>query len=350
MFELIKNIKLLSCFLIGVGLILSSCAKPTSGTGSGKMLSLDPGYKYKIEKIDISDEKQYEVDVKKMLRSALEKTLQDKNMLWDGSPDKKYYGISLRIIDYEMGNAFKRWLLPTYGSTILSVHTDITDLEKNEIVSFMEHKQTVAAGGLYSVGAWDYIFDQLAKDIAIDLERKFTGKEGGFFVQLDPWLEKEIEVPKSTVTKNIYISSFQDLRSQVNIIGERTALKVSMGDIYANRDVLTFLREAVQNELLASGNNLTGDKNSEIILSGELIKFWVQTPSTLLYWDIIGEIEFKLIVSSPKTDKSIEKIYKAQSQSRTYVWPTEKLLTTVVADTVKFLMYDIRKESIWTTL
>ena len=350
MIKLTKNIKLLSFFLIGIGLILSSCAKPTSGTGPGKMLALEPGYKYKIETIDITDEVQFEVDVKEMLRIALEKSLQDKNMLWDGSPDKKYYGISLRIIDYEMGNAFKRWLLPTYGSTILSVHTDITDLEKNEIVSFMEHKQTIAAGGLYSVGAWDYVFDQVAKDIVIDIERKFTGKEGGFFVQLDPWLEKETEVPNSTISQKIHISSFQDLRSQINIIGERTALNVPMGDIYANRDVLTYVREAMQNELLASGNNLSELKDCDIILQGDLIKFWVQTPSTPLYWDIIGEIEVKLIVSSPSTNKSIEKIYKAQSQSRTYVWPTEKLVTTVVADTVKSLMFDIRKDRVWTTL
>jgi hypothetical protein len=65
----------------------------------------------------------------------------------------------MRIIEYDMGNAFKRWLLPTYGSTILNVHTDVIDLEKNEIVTYMEHKQTIAAGGLYSVGAWKYIFD-----------------------------------------------------------------------------------------------------------------------------------------------------------------------------------------------
>jgi hypothetical protein len=35
----------------------------------------------------------------------------------------------------------------------------VIDLEKNEIVTYMEHKQTIAAGGLYSVGAWKYIFD-----------------------------------------------------------------------------------------------------------------------------------------------------------------------------------------------
>jgi hypothetical protein len=71
----------------------------------------------------------------------------------------------MRIIEYDMGNAFKRWLLPTYGSTILNVHTDVIDLEKNEIVTYMEHKQTIAAGGLYSVGAWKYIFDYVWKYI-----------------------------------------------------------------------------------------------------------------------------------------------------------------------------------------
>ena len=347
MLEFAKRIKSLPYLIICISLVLSGCAASTTGTGPGKTLELEQNYKYKIEQIDIPGAKEYEVDVKEIFRSVLEKALREKDLLWDGSPGKKYYGISMRIIDYEMGNAFKRWLLPTYGSTILSVHTDIIDLEKNKIVTYMEHKQTLAGGGLYSVGAWEYVFNYVAKDIAIDIERKFSGGGEGFYIELDPWLEKETEVLKSAVTKKINLAPFQDMRIEKNRIGERkAAFNVSMGDIYSNRDALSYVSEAVQNELLASGNSLTDDK-LDIILNGELIKFWVWTDTTALYWDVIGEIELKLTFSYQKADKTLSKIYKAKSESRTYVYPTKDLVTTVVSDTVKSLMYDIRKDSLW---
>jgi uncharacterized lipoprotein YajG len=351
MSNLIKKSSLLSYLVVFAILVLSGCAAKTSGTGPGKELTLDQSYKYKIEEIVISGEKQYEVDVKEILRSSLDKALADRDLLWDESLNKRYYGISLRIVEYEMGNAFKRWLLPTYGSTVLSVHTDIVDSETGEIVTYMEHKQTIAAGGLYSVGAWKYIFGYVSKDIAVDLERKYSGGGDGFFIQLDPWLEKEKEAPKvATIKKNIYLASFHDDRPEKNRIGERkAAFNVSMGDIYANRDVLVYSREALQNELLATGNSLSEDK-FEITLNGDLLKFWVWTDTTALYWDIIGEIELKLTASISESGNKTAKTYKATSKTRTYVYPTKTLVETVVHDTIKSLMYQIRDDNIWNTL
>jgi uncharacterized lipoprotein YajG len=350
MLRFIKTYHYISLIII-TSLIISGCAGKTSGTGPARTLALEPDYKYRIGEINTSEAKEYEIDTKEMLRRALEKALTEKDMLWNGSSEQKHYDISLRITEYEMGNAFKRWLLPTYGSTVLGVHTDIVDAETSQIITSMERKQTIAAGGLYSVGAWKYVFDVVAKEIAVDLQRRFSGTEDAFIVQLDPWLEKETEAPKSTGSITISLLPFQDMRSEKIRIGERKALNVSMGDVFANRDVSIYIREAVQNELLASGNSLSDDENSDIIVSGELVKFWVQTPSTPLYWDIIGEIELKLTARTRGEDnKVVEKTYRAKSQDRTYVWPTEKLLTKVVSDTVRSLMYEIRKDSIWTTL
>jgi hypothetical protein len=349
MSNLSKNSRLLP-YIICIVIILSGCAAQTSGTGTGKTLALNQSYKYKIEKIEISGEKKYEVDIKEMLRTSLDNALRDKNLLWYDSSNQQYYGISLRIIEYDMGNAFKRWLLPTYGSTVLSVHTDVIDLEKNEIVTYMEHKQTIAVGGAFSIGAWKYIFDNISKDIAIDIERKYSGSGEGFFIELDPWLEKETEAPESIVTRNIYLTPFQDKRPEKNRIGERkAAFNVSMGDVYTNRDASTYMREAVQNELLASGNKLSEDA-SEITITGNLIKFWVWTDTTALYWDIKGEIQLDLTVSNEKIDKRITKTYTANSESRTYAYPSKELMGSVVSETVKSLMYEIRKDSMWTKL
>jgi hypothetical protein len=207
--------------------------------GPGKALTLSQSYKYKIEKIEISEAKKYEVDVEALLRNSLDKALSDKNLLWEGSPNEKYYSISLRIIEYEMGNAFKRWLLPTYSSTVLSVHTDVIDIDKDEIITFMEHKQTIAAGGAYSIGAWKYIFKNVTKDIATDIERKYSGRGEGFFIELDPWLEKETESPAATDSKHIYLAPFQDKRPEKNRIGERqAAFNVPMGEICTSSEPL----------------------------------------------------------------------------------------------------------------
>jgi len=119
--------------------------------------------------------------------------------------------------------------------------------------------------------------------------------------------------------------------------------------IYTNRDASAYIRKAVQNELLAAGNKLSED-SSDLTITGDLIKFWVWTDTSALYWDIKGEIQLNLTVSTSKTDKNITKMYKANSESRTYAYPSKELVRSVVSDTVKSLMYEIRKDTIWTKL
>ncbi|MBW2505623.1 MAG: hypothetical protein JRD19_00970, partial [Deltaproteobacteria bacterium] len=148
--------------------------------------------------------------------------------------------------------------------------------------------------------------------------------------------------------RNIYLTPFQDKRPEKNRIGERkAAFNVSMGDIYSNRDTSAYVREAVQNELLASGNNLS-EEASEITITGNLIKFWVWTDTIALYWNIKGEIQLDLPVSSEKTDMTITKIYTANSESRNFTYTSKELVSSVVSDTVKSLMYEIRNDSLRT--
>jgi len=329
--------------------LISGCSTPGPG-GPAKSLGLNPDYKYKVEKVTVSDTEKYEVGVEGLLQTALENSLKEKNMLLEDPAKKEYYLLSAQILDYDMGNAFKRWLMPGYGSTVLAVHTDVKDNLTGETKAYMEHRQTVAAGGLYSVGAWEDIFATVANDITTDLERKHTGSGEGFFINLDPWLEKEEHGPDSKQSQELRLIAFTDKRTEKNRIGERhAAFNVSMGDIYTNRDVAAYFTEAVQNELLASGNKLT-DNPKDITISGDIMKFWIGTDTTPLYWDIIGEIELTLNVVSPETSKSIRKLYKATSTERTYIWPSQKLVEEVVSESVRKLMLEIRKDSPWTTL
>jgi uncharacterized lipoprotein YajG len=349
MFLLSRNSKLIAFSIVVMSVLIVGCATP-GGEGPGKTLSLNPDYKYKIKQITVSDAAKFEIEPAELLQTALEESLREKGLLLDDDSVKQYYFISARILDYEMGNAFKRWLMPGYGSTVLGVHTDVIDSETGETLTYMEHRQTTAAGGLYSVGAWESIFTSVANDITTDIERKYTGGDSGFFINLSPWLEKEEKGPDTKQSQQIKLVAFNDKRKERNRIGERhAAFNVSMGDIYTNRDVASFITEAVQNELLASGNKLTDNPN-DITVSGDVIKFWIWTDTTALYWDIIGEIEVNLNVVSPKSDKSHQKLYKAKSTKRTYVYPSQELVEEVVSETIKNLMLDIRQDSPWITL
>ena len=328
-------------------ILLTSCATPhRTKIDQGLLLGTDS--KIEIGGITTANQKKYEVDVESMLRIALERALKKKEILRSKGTNEKYFTLFVNITDYEMGNAFKRWLLPSYGATVLKVGCELTDSIKGVSVTKFEHRQSIVAGGLYSVGGWKRIINMMARDIATDLKRKTTNKVEGFYVELDPWPENEVDIPKAKVSQKINLVPLKDQRPDQTRIGERhAAFKVSMGNVYLNRDVATYLGEALQNDLLASGHHLTNSKHN-VILEGEITKFWVSTNTTPLYWDVIGEIEIKLSVIDPSGTKGkIEKIYSTQSASRTYVYPTKKIVSQVLSESVKTLMYDIRKDSLW---
>lgn len=341
-----KRIHLRTLFLFSFCLLLTSCAAPsTSEINTGVQLATGD----KIEVGSISEEANIteEVDVEKMMRDALEDALAKKNILYAKDTDGKHYILNIKINKYEMGNAFKRWLLPTYGSTVLNVEGDVIDSTNSKSVAKFEHKQSIAAGGLFSVGGWKTIFDTVANDISTGLQNRIT-HIGGFYVGLDPWPKNEAFVPKATVAQKIHLLPLTDQRPDQGKIGEReAAFNVSMGNVYFNRDVAAYMKEALQNELLAAGNQLT-DSGYDVVLEGAVTKFWVHTETTPLYWDVVGEIEIKLQASSTaRNHLPIEKIYTAKSSKRTYTWPSEAIVQGVLSGCVKKIMYDIRKDSIW---
>jgi len=115
-----------------------------------------------------------DLDVAKKMRGALEEKLRAAGLLGATGSERKPLVLSARIVDYEPGDAFKRWLMPGYGSTVLTVECALQDGKKR--VATVNARRTVDAGGGYTIGAWDTIFGQVAEDIVKGLKAKLKAQ------------------------------------------------------------------------------------------------------------------------------------------------------------------------------
>lgn len=129
-----------------------------------------PNTKIELGRVMNKTGDEFDIDIKKMLSDSLEKTLKEKELLWASANEPRLL-LESNIIEYKKGDAFKRWLLPGWGATILIVRCDLVD-EDNKIVGSVEAKRTVDAGGAYTIGAWKTVFDNLANDVVEDLSKE----------------------------------------------------------------------------------------------------------------------------------------------------------------------------------
>jgi len=114
--------------------------------------------------------KTVDVDIPKMFTDALTEQLTDDHLLWSGgSHDVDHLVITTKIIDYDEGDAFKRWLLPGWGSTVLSIHCELKDSASGKLAGSVDAHRTVTFGGAYTIEAWQSIFASVAKDVVGDL-------------------------------------------------------------------------------------------------------------------------------------------------------------------------------------
>jgi len=115
----------------------------------------------------------FDIDVEGMLREAMGDELIKQNLL--GTQDEPgVVTMNINIIEYRKGDAFKRWLWPGYGSTVLVVEAMLLDNEGN-VDATAQANRSVDFGGGYTAGAWKKIFANVAEDLVSDLEKSITG-------------------------------------------------------------------------------------------------------------------------------------------------------------------------------
>jgi hypothetical protein len=115
----------------------------------------------------------FDVDIEAMLRDAMVNELAKESLL--GQPGAAgVVTMDVNIIEYRKGDAFKRWLWPGYGSTVLVVEATLLDQQGN-VDATAQANRSVDAGGGYTVGAWEKIFEDVSADLVSDLKVNITG-------------------------------------------------------------------------------------------------------------------------------------------------------------------------------
>lgn len=80
------------------------------------------------------------------------------------------YRIETEILVYEPGNAFKRWLMPDWGSTKFVTKSLIYD-KNNTLIATVPVERSIGFGGAFTIGAWKDVIDEVAKEIIFAIKK-----------------------------------------------------------------------------------------------------------------------------------------------------------------------------------
>lgn len=135
----------------------------TSLVSIGEITNVSPPY---------PDDEKVELKPSLELLTQLKQKLQENGMLASSGSAGAVYVLTPEIREYRPGSAFKRWLMPGYGSTILWVESVLREGDKK--VGKFSTRHTVDAGGMYTAGAYQSIFGAVAEAIITDLKKKLS--------------------------------------------------------------------------------------------------------------------------------------------------------------------------------
>jgi hypothetical protein len=107
----------------------------------------------------------FDIDIEGMLQEAVESQVAKRDLV---HAKGAALGFDVAIIQYEKGNAFKRWLMPGAGKTILSVEATFIDSAGKPIAQ-SQATRSIGAGGGYTIGAWKHVFGNVAEQLVDDL-------------------------------------------------------------------------------------------------------------------------------------------------------------------------------------
>lgn len=152
-------------FLIAVAVFfISGCATKSNVYQPKDATYLPSDTRFKVENsIDASgfsfSEKEEAFSLSEAMHGSMNAALASEGLLSDSGT----YTVTTKINKYEPGNAFTRWLIPGAGATKLSTETVVLDKYNAEIAR-IPVERSIAFGGGFTIGAYKYVFDEVAKE------------------------------------------------------------------------------------------------------------------------------------------------------------------------------------------
>jgi hypothetical protein len=140
-------------------------------------ISIEPGSIFSLGQIDdrsgfvFPPEEDDSLVLADAMGEALSKALEKRLVLGEGQ-----YTVNVAILEYEPGNAFARWLLPGAGKTRLSVVASVVGPDGASAAK-IPVERSIGFGGGYTIGAWRYVFDEVAEviaDLLVDTGKRTT--------------------------------------------------------------------------------------------------------------------------------------------------------------------------------
>lgn len=113
----------------------------------------------------------FEFDVAAEYTQALQTTLAEKGYAVATTRPAEGLWIELTssVVSYEPGSAGQRWLLPGTGRTHATIRTLVRDSASGKLLADVVVSDSVAAGGLYTVGMDKRILKNFARALAEEL-------------------------------------------------------------------------------------------------------------------------------------------------------------------------------------
>ena len=124
---------------------------------------------------------------------------------------------------------------------------------------------------------------------------------------------------------------FDDARADQDTEGTATAaFGVPMGRIRFEPSPATLMGQVIRAELSAAGHTVTDDTQRAQV-SGSVRAFEAHTDTSLLYWDVTGNLSVSLNVLGARGTASPTRLdYQMRCTDRTYVWPTQGVIAGVM--------------------
>lgn len=184
--------------------------------------------------------------------------------------------------------------------------------------------------------------------VLISITFLFTACGGNITVKPDYQPQTKADTLLASVPSlKIKLLNFEDKCNEpmeAILIGRRqAAFGVPMGDIFSERPIFEIMRDAVKTELIRNGHSIVTD-NEDIVMKGEIRKFWVGTDVTALYWDVIGEVSIALEVKHPAGLAILFGPYSGKNVERTYVNPSEEIVTRVIIKSLDGVMVSMSSD------